>query len=118
MGCDTAGSRLEGKADDVGVFSYQQVGLVHVPRLLRLKLSLTLQSMLGRPVQHRPHVVTHAAELPTVGRHQTPAGGGQSGSVTTAMDRWIGASPGRQQLEAELEAVRLPGLQQEAAISV
>lgn len=52
--------------------SYQQVRLVDIQRLLHLKLPLALQSMLGRPVQHRSHVVPDVPKLSFVGRYQMP----------------------------------------------
>ena len=105
--------------------SYQQVGSVHVQRLLHLELPLTLQSMLGWPVQHRPHIVTHVTELSFVGRHQTAETRAQSvrsiinGCGQQSDPLWSGrVSPGCRQLKAKMEAVRFISLQQEAAVSI
>lgn len=55
--------------------SYQQVGLIDIHWLLHLKLLLTVQCMLVRPLQLRANVVPYRAKLPPVGRHQAPEGG-------------------------------------------
>lgn len=112
----------------LSILSYQQVGSVDIQRFLHLKLPLTLQSMLGRTVQHRPHVVTDVAKLPSVGRHQMPAGRAEERSGPPPPVAWRMASsdwltdrlvsPGSRKLEAKLEAVGFPRLQQEGAVRV